>query len=150
MLFLRNEIIRSPHRHLILTRCMTWLIAALVVAPWWGQSAFAQDRPDAEEADTTHRNYETAPQLIGGMDALRDEVQYPQEAKERGLEGRVVVQFVIRENGTPADVTVKRPLDPLLNAEAVRAVQNLRFLPALRGGEPVAVRMTLPISFRDN
>lgn len=91
---------------------------------------------------------EQPPELIGGLNSLRREMQYPEQAKREGAQGRVIVEFVVQKDGTPTDVRVIRSVHRLLDAEAVRVIRTLRFVPAKKGEEPVPVDMTMPITFR--
>ncbi len=96
---------------------------------------------------------ETLPQYPGGEAALfkhiADNLRYPALARENGIQGRVIVQFTIRKDGTVGDVKVVRGVDDSLDAEAIRVVKTLkRFTPATQNGQPVNVRYTCPITFR--
>ncbi len=74
---------------------------------------------------------------------------YPASARQRGLEGRVVVRLVIRADGVPDDIRVAQSsgFDSLDNA-AVEAIRQWRFEPARRGGVPVAEERLAPVLFR--
>jgi len=87
------------------------------------------------------------PRLIGGLKALQDGIRYPREARRKGIEGQVFVQFIVSNEGVPTDLKVTRSVHPLLDREAMRAVRETRFLPAFKDGKPVRVQLTLPISF---
>lgn len=84
----------------------------------------------------------------GGVEALQDEVSYPEFAKKAGIEGRVFVQFVVDENGDVTDPKVTRGVHKLLNEEALRAVQSLQCQPGQQRGNAVKVQMSLPVTFR--
>lgn len=117
-------------------------------APSSGSPAADTPAPSPESSVPDERvPDERVPELIGGLDALRKEVNYPRKARRKGIEGRVFVRFVVSKNGLPTDVRVVEPVHPLLDEEAVRAVRELRFLPGIKDGDPVAVQMTIPISF---
>ena len=96
---------------------------------------------------------EVQPQFPGGNAALQkflaENIRFPIEAKERGIQGRVVVQFVVNTDGSIQDVQVVRGVDPLLDREAVRVVQAMpRWTPGQQRGQNVRVRFALPITFR--
>lgn len=91
---------------------------------------------------------EDMPELIGGLAALQQQINYPEMAKKAGVEGRVIVQFVVDEEGRVLDPQVVRGLGAGLDEEAVRAVQQAEFTPGQQRGQPVRVRMSLPITFR--
>ena len=90
------------------------------------------------------------PDLIGGIAGLQAAIVYPASAREARTEGRVIVQFVVDETGTPIDPVVFRSLTPETDAEALRLIGLARFVPAQQNGQPVAQRMTLPVTFRLN
>src|SRR5690606_37343484 len=87
------------------------------------------------------------PELIGGLDALVRGLDYPEEAEAAGAEGRVVVAFVVTEEGAVEEAEVTAPVHPALDRAALAAVRFARFIPAHRGGTPVRVRLALPITF---
>lgn len=93
-------------------------------------------------------NVEQRPELIGGLDSLRQHIQYPEEARAAGIEGRVLVQFVVDERGRVIDPKVVRGLGYGLDAEALRVIQQARFRPGMKQGRSVKVQMSLPITFR--
>ena len=83
------------------------------------------------------------------MKYLSDNVKYPKVAEDRGIQGRVILQFVIDKKGKTTDIKVVTSVDPELDAEAVRAVKAMpRWEPGMQGGEKVDVRYTLPVTFR--
>jgi TonB family protein len=86
--------------------------------------------------------------LIGGIERLRDGLAYPDFERRNGVEGRVIVAFVVDVDGVAWGVTVARGVSPGLDAAAVEAVRAARFTPGQRNGRPVAVRFTLPVTFR--
>jgi TonB family protein len=91
---------------------------------------------------------EQMPVLEGGLEGLAARLTYPEEARLAGIEGRVFVQFVVDEQGSPTDVTVIRGIGGGCDEAAAEAVRGSRFTPGRQGGTPVAVRMSLPVTFR--
>ena len=96
---------------------------------------------------------EEMPEFPGGMGEcmkwLGQNIKYPAEAKEKGVEGRVIVQFVVEKDGTITNTKVVRGVDPDLDAEALRVVnQSPKWKPGKQKGEAVRVKYTLPIMFR--
>lgn len=90
---------------------------------------------------------EVSPVLIGGIEALHASVVYPESERRLGTQGRVIVRFLITAEGVPTEVEVARSVSPGLDAAAVAAVRAARFLPGTLYGEPVPMRMTLPVQF---
>jgi protein TonB len=81
---------------------------------------------------------------------LKDNLQYPQKAKDAGITGRAICQFVINTDGTICDVEIVRSAgNELLDAEAVRLVQSMPiWTPGMQRGENVRVKYTVPVNFR--
>ena len=82
------------------------------------------------------------------MEYLQKNVNYPRKARNRSVQGRVFVKFVVMKDGTLSDVDVVKPVHPLLDAEAIRVVQAMpRWEPARMDGTPVKMKFTQPILF---
>ena len=91
---------------------------------------------------------ETPPELIGGLAVLQAEVVYPEAARADRLEGRVILQFVVRADGTVTDPVAVRSPDPRLTRAALDALARVRFEPGRQRGRPVAMRFAIPVAFR--
>lgn len=84
----------------------------------------------------------------GFMDFITENIRYPKEAKDQGIEGRVFVQLTIKANGSVGDVEVVKGVHPLLNREAVRVIESSPpWTPGRQDGEPVDVAFTMPVNF---
>lgn len=108
---------------------------------------------NSEYDNKVFTSVEQAPQYPGGDAALLADIdkniRYPSVAKENGIDGKVVVQFVVTKRGTVGEVKVVCGKDPDLDKEAKRVVKTLkRFNPGKINGKPVSVWYTLPITFR--
>ena len=108
---------------------------------------------DGTKKEKTYNSVEQMPEFPGGeaalMQYLMNHVHYPANAAKNKIEGRVIVQFVIKKTGEIGEVKVIRSVDEELDAEAVRVVKTLpNFIPGRQNGKPVAVWYTLPISFK--
>ena len=88
------------------------------------------------------------PVLIGGIAALQSAVEYPEFARRTGIEGRVIVQFVVDERGNVVTPVVVRSPHDLLSQAALDAVQRVSFEPGQQRGRPVKVQFTVPVTFR--
>lgn len=88
------------------------------------------------------------PNISGGLGSLYMHVNYPLAARQQGIEGRVILTFIVDEEGYPHDVEVMQSAHPMLDSAAVRAVKQTTFVPGHHNGEPVAVRMRLPVRFQ--
>lgn len=109
----------------------------------------AQTEPDDKPFDVV----EQMPEFPGGQEALmqflRQEVKYPKEAEEKGLQGRVVVRYIIEKDGSISEVEIAKSVNEYLDAEAIRVVNAMpKWIPGKQKGEPVRVKFTIPITFR--
>lgn len=91
---------------------------------------------------------EQMPELIGGLADLQQNIQYPEMAKRAGIEGRVVVQFIVNEEGKVENPQVIRGIGGGADEEALKVVKQAKFKPGMQQGEPVPVQYSLPIFFR--
>ena len=96
---------------------------------------------------------EEMPQYPGGnaalMEFLGNNIKYPVVAEENGIQGRVVVTFVIERDGSVTDVKVEKSVDPSLDKEAIRVVKSMpRWIPGKQDGSPVRVKYTMPVTFK--
>lgn len=119
------------------------LLGLLVPALASAQAPAAGAASTAEVADYV----DVMPEIVGGLGALLDRVEYPEEAEKARLEGEVLVGFVVDAEGRVAEAEVLRGVHPLLDAAALDAVRATRFHPGRQGETPVRVRMALPIAF---
>ncbi|MDE6556922.1 MAG: energy transducer TonB [Duncaniella sp.] len=112
-----------------------------------------EKKPEPVDDDKVFDIVEQKPQFPGGEAALlkyvAEHLRYPAMAQENGIQGRVVVQFVVTKNGSVGEVKVVRSKDPDLDKEAVRVVKSLpKFVPGKMNGHSVNVWYTLPITFK--
>ena len=108
-----------------------------------------------EEENKVFDVVEQMPSFPGGnaalMNYLGQNIKYPVIAEENGIQGRVIVQFVVGKDGHISDVRVAKSVDPSLDKEAVRVVKGMpRWIPGKQNGQAVTVRYTLPVTFRLN
>ena len=83
------------------------------------------------------------------MQWLKENIKYPAIAAANGIEGRVIVQFVVSKTGSISNVKVARGVDPSLDKEAVRVISSMpKWTPGKQSGKTVNVRLTLPVTFR--
>lgn len=96
---------------------------------------------------------EEMPEFPGGMDSLQAflvrEIQYPQVAKDNGITGTVLVEFVVEKDGSVTNAKVKVPLFPECDKEACRAVMSMpKWKPGKNTGKPVRCYYQVPITFQ--
>lgn len=123
------------------------------VGPSFSSDAEKSDTAPQPQSATTedssaYRTVEDPPRLKGGIKALQESVTYPEMAKDDGIEGRVIVQFVVDKEGHVTNPRVARGAHKLLNEAVLKAVREQTFEPGRKEGEPVRVRMSLPVTFR--
>ena len=115
--------------------------------------SFAQQKPvEKVDSDGVYLMPDQLPEFPGWIQAmmkfLSTNIKYPVEAQKKGISGRVIVQFVIMEDGTLDQAKVIRGVDPLLDEEALRVVKSMpKWKPGMDRGEAVKVRFTAPIMF---
>ena len=127
------------------------LFLALILFVLCAGCEILYEEPD-EETDELFMIVEDMPQMIPndqeGMKKLHQCIVYPEIAKKAGVEGRVFVQFIVDKKGRVTDPVVQRGIGAGCDEEAVRCVRQTRFTPGRQDGEPVEVKMSLPVTFR--
>ena len=103
--------------------------------------------------DGVYQIAEEMPQFPGGEKALMEYIAknltYPQEARDKGVEGRVFIGMVIEKDGSVSNVKVLRGISQECDAEAVRVISSLpKWKPGKMKGEPVQVSYQIPINFK--
>jgi TonB family protein len=116
--------------------------------------AFGQQLPENDpKRDNTFITVEQMPQFPGGQDSLmsfiRKNLNYPEKASDKGIQGKVLVGFIVDKSGKVRDVELKRGVDPLLDAEALRVIRLLpSWEPGMQDGKAVNVSYVLPLNFK--
>lgn len=110
---------------------------------------------EADDDDRIYEMVEENAQFPGGDEAcfkwLSEHIKYPSICQEQGVQGRVIVNFVVNRDGTIVDVKTVRSPDPNLTKEAERVVKMMpKWKPARQGNKTVRSRFTLPVMFRLN
>jgi protein TonB len=111
--------------------------------------------PIEEDPDlvTVFRVVEKMPEFPGGtvelMKYLNSNVKYPIIAQENGIQGRVIVQFTVRRDGSIDDIEVVRSADPNLDKEAIRVIKSMpNWTPGEQRGKKVNCKFTVPVVFK--
>ena len=113
---------------------------------------YVQQLPDGD--DKVYQVCENVPEFPGGTYAMINyfaaNTKYPAEAEAAGKDGKAYVEFIVKKDGSIADVSVvKSSGDASLDKEAVRVVSAMpKWNPGTQGGKPVNVKMTLPVVFK--
>ena len=112
---------------------------------------------EVEEEDVEEQQIfqvvEEMPEFPGGMAEcmkfLSKNIKYPTISQENGVQGRVIVQFVVNRDGSIVDPVVVRGVDPYLDKEALRVISMMpKWKPGKQRGKAVRVKYTVPVMFR--
>ena len=111
------------------------------------------DKEYVSEPEGAFDVVEQMPEFPGGaagmMKFIAENVKYPEEAYSKGIEGRVLVQFIIEKDGSVTNVKVIKKVNDAIDAEAVRVVKAMpKWKPGKQNGREVRVKYTIPVSFR--
>ena len=135
------------------------LAAALLIASNISGTSTENKKDSAEATESravegeVFQVVEEMPEFPGGMAEcmkwLGQNIKYPAEAIEKGIQGRVIVQMIVERDGTITNANVVRGVDPLLDKEALRVVNlSPKWKPGMQRGQAVRVKYTLPVMFR--
>lgn len=103
---------------------------------------------DDEDEPEIFTFVEDMPEIVGGLDEIYKNLRYPEIARRAGIEGRVVVQFVIDERGNTSNHQVVRGIGGGADEAAIEAIKKVNFTPGRQRGRPVRVSYTLTIVFQ--
>ena len=122
-------------------------------APDESDTATETAAPAPTPTDSVYEVAEVMPEFPGGTQALFEfiskNLEYPQNAIDGQIEGRVIVQFVVDKAGKVDNIQVVRSIDKMLDQAAIDVVRALpAWKPGMQNGKPVNVRYTLPIAFK--
>ena len=103
--------------------------------------------------DSVYNNIEVMPEFPGGMEAmmkyLSENLKYPEQAKEKNTQGRVLVSFVVEKDGSISNVKVARGIGNGCDEEAVRVISAMpKWKAGKHNGKKVRVSFAIPISFK--
>ena len=103
---------------------------------------------DMDDEPELFQVVEDMPEPVGGMQAIYDNISYPDAARRSGIEGRVIIQFIVDENGEVQDPQVVRGIGGGCDEEAIAAIRSVEWTIGRQRGRPVRVQFQLPIMFR--
>ena len=117
------------------------------------KEVIAEPEPPKVEETKVFDVVEEMPQFPGGPSALFEflskNIKYPVVAEENGIQGRVIVTFVVERDGHITDVKVVKSVDPSLDKEATRVVKSMpKWIPGKQNGSAVRVKYTVPVTFK--
>lgn len=107
---------------------------------------------DFENYDTDIDAYEIdevdqEPEIINDRSVMARYMNYSEEARRNGIEGRVVIGFIVDKYGKPNNLRILKSLDYDLDIVALNTIANSTFKPARKDGKPVNVKYSLPLDF---
>ncbi|GAA4319157.1 TonB family protein [Compostibacter hankyongensis] len=108
---------------------------------------------NADGKTVPHTEFLRMPEFPGGenamMNFLRRELKYPERARKKNVQGRVVVIFIVTRTGSISNVKIGEGVNIDLDREAIRVVKKMpTWKPGIQDGEPVTVQYSLPLQFR--
>lgn len=152
----RGESVDTIEMHIVLEPTNATLYGAIMPTPY-NSHKVQRDKTKKDNVkkndDTVYRSVEQMPRFPGGEAALmkyiNSHINYPTAAAMNKIEGNVVVQFVVKKDGSIGEVKVVRSVEKNLDREAVRVIKSLpKFTPGRQNGEAVNVWYTLSVPFK--
>ena len=130
------------------------MVSLFIVLACNESEMMAQTQKDGYvDEDRVYDVVDQMPQFPGGHEKLKEFIEknrrYPKSLQDQGIQGRVVVTFVVKKTGRISHAKVARGVDPALDREALRVVRKMpRWIPGKMGGKNVDVKYTIPVDFR--
>jgi TonB family protein len=124
------------------------LLGVMMLSGVGGNEVHAQEKTDK----TVHEKVEQMPEYPGGHEGLIrymiENIKYPKDAESAGVEGKVMVGFVVDVDGSVISVNAKNSVYPSLDNQAIQVVSSMpTWKPGMQDGKPVKVEMVLPIAY---
>lgn len=107
---------------------------------------------ESKSKDGVYFEAEQMPEYPGGFEALKSDimssVKYPEDAKTKGIQGKVYVSFIVNKQGKVTNAKVEKGVEPSLDKESLRVINGLKtWKPGKDKGKLVDVGFTIPIQF---
>ena len=118
----------------------------------FGQGDQTKSQKSEQTQEKVYDKVDQMPEFQGGQSELVNfmvkSIGYPEEAKKKGTQGKVFVNFIVGKDGAISGADILKSVDPLLDAEALRVVNSMpKWIPGKEKGKDVAVQYVLPINF---
>ncbi|UKN02151.1 energy transducer TonB [Paracrocinitomix mangrovi] len=129
------------------------VLFTFIVVIAFTQTTLANDfPPDTSKSEMVYDMPEQMPEFPGGSDAMErfiiDNIKYPPLAKEKRIQGKVYVQFIVEKDGQLTEIKIRRGAHELLDQEAIRVIKLMpEWKPGSMRGRTVRTRYTVPITF---
>ncbi|MFV1883470.1 MAG: energy transducer TonB [Balneola sp.] len=102
-------------------------------------------KPDVDDFILTP---EFMPEMKGGISKLYAEIGYPKQAKSAGIQGKVIVQFIVNKKGEVENPEILRGIGGGCDEEVLRAIKLMKFTPGIQNGNYVKVKMAQTVTFK--
>ncbi len=142
-------------------RSASLVLAAIVMIPVlilascdFGETTRAEDEKVPGQDDSvpgfelSESTTESMPEPVGGIQAIYEGLKCPEAARRAGIEGRVVAQFIVDEEGNIRDPEIVRGIGGGCDEAVIDAIKAVEWRPGIQNGDPVSTRFSLPITFR--
>lgn len=125
------------------------LFTILCIHPTISQTQEKQPVQDSTADNKVHLFVEEMPVFPGNLNAwIYNNIHYPEAAKDKGIEGRVYIRFIIEKDGSVSDVKIIRGVSPELDNEAKEVIASMpKWFPGKHNNVPVRVSYTVPVYF---
>ena len=129
-------------------------VEALTEADWEPaehQGEYIESRKTIEmefASDFNQTNQKREPEPVSGMEAIYNNLEYPETARESGIEGVIVMAIEVGEDGYVTDARVQQEIGDGTSEAAIEAIETTNWEPAIENGTPVASTMQMPIRFQ--
>ena len=100
------------------------------------------------DSTDVYRIVDQMPEIVGGLQEIYKHIEYPKQAIERGIEGRVFLRFIVDEKGEVKDPEILKDIGGGCGDAAVQAVKKVKFTPGRQDGNTVKVWYSIPITFK--
>lgn len=121
-----------------------YLVGCATSSPEKTRETSPEPLPQEEQADK--EDYVVAAEEMPRLKSI-GKINYPDRARKAGIEGTVIVQFIVNKQGEIEYPEVRKGIGGGCDEEAIRIVKEAEFVPGRRGGVPVRVQYSLPIKF---
>lgn len=126
---------------------MSILPLAAIANPLSSELGESDYRVFASDSSDTYTVVDQMPEIEGGLNQIYEHIQYPKEAKARGIEGRVFIKFIVTKEGNVESPEILRDIGSGCGEAAVNGIKKVKFTPGVHQGQPVRVYYTMPINF---
>ncbi|PTY05123.1 hypothetical protein DB347_16745 [Opitutaceae bacterium EW11] len=128
-----------------------WILVALLAAALTGcesTEGLVADSPVTNQIQLTGTYYPLSEVDQAPVAVKQTPPSFPSKMRKAGIDGKAIVVLIVNEKGLPEQVQVEQATHELFAKAAIDAIRQWQFKPATKGGQPVAVRLEIPMEFR--